>query len=81
LANFLIYLAIGHTVNTCRKNTLPRFTRGVETKKNITFKTGMPDDYLNKEDCVHMWLGIGQWNDIPCENTYETMCEAVFNCS
>jgi hypothetical protein len=68
LANFPIYLAIGHTA--------------VETKKNITFKTGMPDDALIGEDCVHMWGDIGEWNDIHCHsNIFETMCEAVFNCS
>jgi hypothetical protein len=58
------------------------FSRTIDIKRNITLKTGEPDDAWNDEDCMHMWKDIGQWNDIPCEwNTLETMCEAIFDCN
>ena len=54
-----------------------------QTAMNYTNWTpGEPDDAGN-EDCVHMWLDVGQWNDVNCDHRdvpQATMCEVLFGC-
>ncbi|XP_073452954.1 mannose-binding protein C-like isoform X1 [Aquarana catesbeiana] len=38
------------------------------------WSTGQPDNYMNNEDCVHMY-NDGYWNDIPCSEKHLVICE------
>ncbi len=47
---------------------------------------GKPDDFGQREDCVHMWCPNenGEWNDWHCDETVEppqtTLCEVICPC-
>ena len=44
---------------------------------------GQPDNAYGVENCVHMWLGDGKWNDLPCEHReapQSTLCEVLVPC-
>ena len=41
------------------------------------------DPAMIKENCLHMWLDIGKWNDLNCDVTYvpqATICEVLYGC-
>ncbi|CAB4029290.1 macrophage mannose receptor 1-like, partial [Paramuricea clavata] len=39
--------------------------------------SGQPDNYFRKEDCIHLVVGTGTWNDNNChENKYSYICKA-----
>jgi len=41
-----------------------------------------PDNAGGDQDCVRMWLDIGQWDDAWCNATVlATMCETIFSCN
>ena len=55
-----------------------------QTPMNYTnWSSGNPDDAGN-EGCVHMWLGVGEWNDVNCDLSRDspqaTMSEVLFSC-
>ena len=44
--------------------------------------TGEPNDGNGREDCAHMYLDIGKWNDTPCDRgeTLGFACEKQKSC-
>ena len=47
-----------------------RFTR---------WNRGQPDNYKNKEDCLHLWAGHRSfWNDVPCHARFNYVCKVRY---
>ena len=38
---------------------------------------GEPQNLGGNENCLHMWLYLGEWNDNTCDNTLATLCEHI----
>ncbi|XP_078696201.1 alpha-N-acetylgalactosamine-specific lectin-like [Branchiostoma floridae x Branchiostoma belcheri] len=38
---------------------------------------GQPDNYQDKEDCIHRHPLTGEWNDIPCHLPLPFVCQIV----
>ena len=57
--------------------------------KQVTYTNwspSMPDDFYGpqSENCMHMWQGHGQWNDLRCvtpSQPQSTMCEKLVSCN
>uniref|UniRef100_UPI0037E8395E lactose-binding lectin l-2-like n=1 Tax=Semicossyphus pulcher TaxID=241346 RepID=UPI0037E8395E len=46
------------------------------------WREGQPDNYKGNEHCAHSnCITPGTWNDIPCPETYPSVCATRINCT